>query len=953
VPVRGGEAMWPPRAPAAAIAAGAMAGWPVTAWTVQNVEDFPNLLAGSFTDGQKFSTGNTFPIIARPWGFNHWSIQTNNGATAWWFGGSAHEFHWIRLTHQPSPWIGDWGYVLFGPQMGGRVDEPVMFFHPWGARIKPYVLDATLGPDNMRVQLTPSIHGAILKVSFPEFNPQRNDKRICFKLPPNKKKESGRFERADESGMLLELTATFAEQVPKNFGLKLRAEVDPAARRYFQRISKSPNLQCFDFSAEAGDVTVRIGTSLISSHIAQLNLEREVGGLTFEGLEDDSRMSWRSLLRRVDIVDPGPMTEQTFRRVGQFYTGLYRALLFPRRLDEIDASGKVVHYSPYDPAGGVHDGVLVTDTGFWDTFRTVFPLLTLVYPEEAGVIMAGWLNAFKEGGWLPEWSSPSYRSCMVGTYASVTIADAVLKGLPGIDHELAWKAMAKDAFEPGGGKGQGGKANYKDYDTMGYIPWSKSTDAVSGTLDFAFSDFAVSVAAAQLGHQAEADRLQKRAHKARSELFDSSSGLMRPKNNGMFKRDDPSQWGAGFTEGSAWHHSFPPFDLQGLAKMHGSRSALASQIKAMLSQPGSFKPGSYRRTIHEMEEMRALGFGQYGHSNQPVHHILWLLLMLDEARPECNATRFTAESETSVNCPRLIGEAAIAQTLQRAYGVDFFAGDEDNGEMGAWFVLASLGLFEVAPGTHQGYTLGSPLFRRVDIYNSSKIRSAESGSASLSIRNRNAGTNLAVHISQVLVDGSGVGAGANDTHLSWTLSYERLLRTKVLQFVTAHEPRDEPGAAKTDDSSAADQQRAFELQQRVSMLEKELQAQRMGAREALNSALGRPEPADKPAADGSKASCKTEMDMLVSQKAITLQLQQQLESLRRQSTAPTDTDAMPFLLLAMVCTLIAVNLLGWFCFVHWRKSRRDPGRSSSTARGIKTRTRRTNTNGKASRDSAV
>merc|ERR1712032_731295 len=187
---------------------------------------------------------------------------------------------------------------------------------------------------------------------------------------------------------------------------------------------------------------------------------------------------------------------------------------------------------------------------------------------------------------------------------------------------------------------------------------------------------------------------------------------MRPKNNGMFKRDDPKQWGAGFTEGSAWHHSFPPFDLQGLAELHGSRSALAAKIKAMLSQPGTFKPGSYRRTIHEMEEMRALAFGQYGHSNQPVHHVLWLLLMLDDARPECNATLATAVgSEVAETCPRLVGERAISQTLQRAYGVDYFAGDEDNGEMGAWFVLAALGLFEVAPGTHQGYTLGSPLFR--------------------------------------------------------------------------------------------------------------------------------------------------------------------------------------------------------------------------------------------------
>jgi len=550
---------------------------------------------------------------------------------------------------------------------------------------------------------------------------------------------------------------------------------------------------------------------------------------------------------------------------------------------------------------------------------------------------------------------------MVGTYACVALADAVLKGLPGIDHELAWKAMAKDSFVPGGGKGQGGKANYHDYDQHGYIPWPKSTDSVSGTLDFAFSDYAVSLAATKLGHQAESDRLRKRAFKARSELFDSSEGLMRPKNNGMFKRDDPKQWGAGFTEGSAWHHSFPPFDLQGLAELHGSRSALAAKIKAMLSQPGTFKPGSYRRTIHEMEEMRALAFGQYGHSNQPVHHVLWLLLMLDDARPECNATLATAVgSEVAETCPRLVGERAISQTLQRAYGVDYFAGDEDNGEMGAWFVLAALGLFEVAPGTHQGYTLGSPLFRRVDLYNSSKTMKARV--ASLSLRNRNAGTNLAVHVTQVLVDGDVIPVAASATQLSWTLSYERLLRTKVLQFVTAHEPRDEPKvAAQSNDISAADRDRSFELQQRVSILEKDLEAQRKDAQEALASALRSVSKSEQEPV-GDKAACKTEMEMLVSQKAITLQLQQQLESLRRQTALTADTDAVPIFLVATICSLMAVVLLSWFCFMHWRKSRRDAirdtARSSSRVKGGsneksgKTKTRRTN-NGKASRDSVV
>eukprot|EP00418_Pyrodinium_bahamense_P091758 CAMPEP_0179028794 /NCGR_PEP_ID=MMETSP0796-20121207/9724_1 /TAXON_ID=73915 /ORGANISM="Pyrodinium bahamense, Strain pbaha01" /LENGTH=903 /DNA_ID=CAMNT_0020724937 /DNA_START=160 /DNA_END=2868 /DNA_ORIENTATION=- len=895
----------------------------------------------------------------------HWSVQTNNGQTSWWFGGSDHEFHWIRLTHQPSPWIGDWAFLCFGPQMGGRVEEPVMFFEPWGAKIKPYVFDATLGPDNMRVQLTPTDHGAILKVTFPAVNPRRYEKRVCFKLPPwNKKMNPGSFGASNEQEMWLEITTRFAESVPGNFGLKVRAEVARSSLRHQQDVRRSistgSSVTCFEFSPMETEVTVWVGTSLISAEQARVNLEREVRDRRFEDVEEESRLVWRSLLSRIDVVDPGPMTEATFRRVGLFYTGLYRALLFPRRLDEVDASGRRVHYSPYDPQGGVHEGILVTDNGFWDTFRTVYPLLALAFPEEAGQIINGWLNAFKEGSWLPEWSSPGYRSCMVGTYADVVVADAVLKGLPGIDTEVAWQAMAKDSFTPGGAKGQGGKSNYMDYDKMGFIPASKSPDSVSGTLDFAFSDFAVSLAAEKLGKVNDAQRLRRRALGAREHLFDSGSGLMLPKQSlGGKKRNDPSQWGDGYVEGSAWHHSFPAYDLPGLAALHGSHEALARKIQELLTAPGTFTPGTYRTTIHEMEEMRALGLGQYGHNNQPVHHILWLLMMLDEARPACNATVVQAQPAGMEQpfCPRRIAEDFIAKVMRKAYGVEFYAGDEDNGEMGAWYVLAALGLFESAPGTYQGYTLGSPVFRRVDLYRRFSSESAVQQVPSLSIRSPDAGTEDAPHVSQVLLNGKDVSTSTGHSGapvLRWVLSYERLtgaMPGAELHFSAvpasrsaAREGGDEPAGSGSGRAAAgaeaagagvaggslAEAER-LSLQHRIQSLEQQLEAQRRqrSGTQPTEILPMKPVPVSS---DGRNNSRQISEAVLQAQRIQIRELERQVESLKHQSRIDGDMNSgLATTVEVAFFILVAVNAVGWFLCIFYRY--RSNGKAASGTTG--------------------
>ena len=647
--------------------------------------DYVNLLAGSFTRGDVFSTGNTLPLVGRPWGFNHWALQTNEGRSAWWFDGNAHEFKWIRCTHQPSPWIGDYGWFMLGPQMGGFASNPTGFFEPRAATVLPHVLDFRTAPDGMRIELVPTMHGASLRVTFPATT--RLEKRICLKLGGG---GGDGYEVGTGTHLSVDArTNRHSGAVGSNFAHHIRAEaITPAT---FE--ARGRDCFCFAYDRSATEVEVHLATSFLGKLQAQRNLALELR--PFDEAKAEGAQEWNALLSRASVEDTSQgHGGKVSRDLVVFYTGLYRALTFPRRLDEPGQDGPI-HWSPYK--AGVQTGTLVTDNGFWDTFRTVYPLLALLYPDHLRWICKGWLKAFEEGGWVPKWASPGYRDSMVGTYGDVVLAEAVVKGiLTGADADLAWRALRRDAYEEAPHGGSVGKVGLRVYEQHGYIPDDSGvSDCVSRTLDFAHADWATAQAAKLLSKPEDYEKLSRRATKAVTSSYDSSTGLMRPKSrSGRFSaRFDETRWGDGYTEGSPWHHSFPPFDLDLLAHLHGSKEKLKDKILQMTRIPSTFDHGGYGQTIHEMREMRALAMGQYGHNNQPCHHILWLLGLLGYRSDQ---------------------DRLVREVIDRAYGTDFYAGDEDNGEMGAWFVLSALGLFSVSPASPD-YVLGMPLFEKVSI----------------------------------------------------------------------------------------------------------------------------------------------------------------------------------------------------------------------------------------------
>ena len=249
----------------------------------------------------------------------------------------------------------------------------------------------------------------------------------------------------------------------------------------------------------------------------------------------------------------------------------YRGLLFPRRLDEKSAAGRVVHWSPYATRRDrfAYPGPGVTDNGFWDTYRTVYPMLTLIYPDKIGSILEGWVNAYREGGWLPKWASPGYRDSMVGTYCDVVLADAIVKGVSGFDVNAAYASMLKDADETPHRFGTGRKY-LSEYKNLGFVAKESGTESTSRTLDFAYADFAIAEAARTLGKKNDETRLRMRAKKAYRSVFNSQTKLMGPRSrNRGVENQDGVKWGGAFTEGAPWHHTFSvPYDVDGLVDLY-------------------------------------------------------------------------------------------------------------------------------------------------------------------------------------------------------------------------------------------------------------------------------------------------------------------------------------------------------------------------------------------------
>jgi predicted alpha-1,2-mannosidase len=343
---------------------------------------------------------------------------------------------------------------------------------------------------------------------------------------------------------------------------------------------------------------------------------------------------------------------------------MYRALLFPRIWHERDASGGFVHWSPYN--GKVMPGVLYADHGYWDVYRAWYPWMSILFPERLGEILQAWVNASAEGGWLPQFPCPGYRACMTGSLIDAVFGDAAAKGLKGFDMAAAFAMLKKHATEPGDPDKGYGRRGIEDYLKLGYVSVEGAGQSVAETVDAAYGDFCIAQVAHALGRAEDAAFFEKRSQGWRH-LYDPQTKFLRGKHNDgrWLEGFDPIRWGEPYVEGSAWQHRWDvPHEPEALMQSMGGPKFAADQLELMITQPPYFRVGSYESEIHEMSEMAAVPFGQYAHSNQPVHHVLYLFAIAGRSDHL---------------------QYWVRRVLTELYTVDTFPGDEDTGSIRSGF----------------------------------------------------------------------------------------------------------------------------------------------------------------------------------------------------------------------------------------------------------------------------
>lgn len=663
----------------------------------QNLTAYVNPLVG--TDSEfKLSNGNTYPAIALPWGMHFWTPQTGKMGDGWGYTYDAYKIRGFKQTHQPSPWINDYGAFSLMPVTGKlRIaeDARASWFSHKREIAKPHYYSVYLSDHDVWVEITPTERAAQFRFTFPESDSAFILLDAFFKgsavvIDPQNRKVTG-YSQNNSGGVPDNFRNYFVAYFDKPF-TATHTWKDSLLHRNSTQSEGEHTGAVLQFATKRGEqVHVRVASSFISLEQAETNLQQEIGKDGFEDTKNKGLSAWNKELGRIE-VEGGSESQKTV-----FYTALYRLLLFPRQFHEINARGETVHYSPYN--GKVLPGHMFTDNGFWDTFRAVFPFFNLMYRDLNNKIMEGLVNTYKESGWLPEWASPGHRDCMIGSNSASIIADAYLKGIRGFDIGTLYEAILKNT-EQEGPLSSVGRYGVEYYNRLGYIPYNvKIRENTARTLEYSYADFCIRELAKALGRPAEEiERFSQRANNYRN-VFDPSTNFMRGRNaDGTWQTPfRPDKWGDAFTEGSAWHYTWSVFhDPAGLIQLMGGDNAFIQKLDEVFSSPPTFDDSYYGYPIHEITEMAIAGMGQYAHGNQPIQHAVYLY---NYAGAPWKA------------------QARVREIMNLMYtpNPDGLCGDEDNGQTSAWYVFSAMGFYPVCPGVNE-YAMGSPLFNKITLH---------------------------------------------------------------------------------------------------------------------------------------------------------------------------------------------------------------------------------------------
>lgn len=641
--------------------------------------DYVNIKQGS-ASVHRFSNGNTLPLIQRPFAMCAFCAQTQSNSS-WFFHPDARSLEGIRITHQPSPWIADYGTLVFMPQKRKPIfgDNRWSGYRPENAIMTPSYMKLEFLKSRSVFEVTPTERGGAFRVNFDD------DKDNWFSVLPFR--EYCSYEYKPEENTLYAVATNCGDDKAVSFRMytvirfgegQISADKNIAGTDKCSSNSNnvSGDMTGIHLKVLGSQVDAFVSTSYISFAQAEENLRQDTKGKYFEDIKGDAEKIWEEYLSRVEIEAYDEKQMKTF------YSCMYRAFLYPHKCYEINEKGEIVHYAP--STGKILPGVRYTDNGFWDTYRTCYPFYALVAKDEYREMCRGFVNDYLECGWLPRWPSIGERGCMPSTLIDAVLCDAAVKGIMDKDTmQDAFDGMIKHANvnSPDDDYGRSGAESYCE---LGYVPIEAHRESVNLTLDAAYGDWCIAVIAELLGENELAEKYRLRAHNYKN-LFDKETGFMRAKfADGTFRPDfDPIAWGRDYTEGSAWQNSFAvPHDMEGLSELYGGKEKLLEKIDELFSTPPAYENAGYGGEIHEMTEMAAADFGQCAISNQPSFHIPYIYSELGDVE------------KTSYWVEKMCKEVF-------SYENDGFPGDEDNGSMALWYIFSSIGIYPFCPGKNE------------------------------------------------------------------------------------------------------------------------------------------------------------------------------------------------------------------------------------------------------------
>ena len=668
------------------------------AQNIDNPVDYVNTLMG--TDSKyRLSNGNTYPATALPWGMNFWMPQTGKMGDGWGYTYDADEIRGFKQTHQPSPWINDYGQFSLMPITGRPVfdeNERTSWFSHKTEIAKPYYYKVYLSDYDVITEITPTERAAMFRFTFPKEEHSyivvdAFDKGSSVKILPEENKITG-YTTKNSGGVPDNFKNYFVIAFDKAFTYTAIVADSIMSTDKMESTSDHAGAIIGFSTADVEQVHARVASSFISLEQAMINLKELKP--TFEENKENAKKIWNDALGKIKIEDDNLDNLRTF------YSCQYRTLLFPRKFYEINAQGKMMHYSPFN--GKVLPGYLFTDMGFWDTFRALIPYVNLVYPDMGEKIQKGLYNSYLEGGYFPEWASPGYRESMIGNASASVIYDAYQKGLIKNKDtaEAMYKGMLYDANHVHPTISSTGRTGYKYYNELGYVPYDVNIrDNASRTLEYAYDDWCIY----QMGKALDRPKDELAIYRDRSmnykKTFNKKFNMMSGRNkDGSFPDNfKPVAWWDAFTEGNSWHYTWSVFhDIDGLIDIMGGQEHFVSKLDSVFTMPPTF--GSDKKPkdlVHEMREMQVVNMGQYAHGNQPIQHMIYLYNYAGEPWK---------------------AQYWLRESMNRLYSAtpDGYCGDEDNGQTSAWYVLSAMGFYTVTPGANQ-YVIGSPLFKKVTI----------------------------------------------------------------------------------------------------------------------------------------------------------------------------------------------------------------------------------------------